>query len=86
MKPRRYTADEIDATALRPAGDGDWEVVLAGDVIGHVRHRYVGGRRQGWEATTVDLMRLSHRGDGTYARTRQAALVDLLLGLDIRPT
>jgi hypothetical protein len=84
MPRRRYTAEEINATVLRPAGEGSWEAVLAGEVIGRVQHRYAGGCRQGWEATTTSLMRLSHRGDGRYARTKQAALVDLLLGIDIR--
>jgi hypothetical protein len=84
MKRRRYTAEEINATELRPLGDGAWDVVLAGEAIGRVRHRYAGGgRRQGWEATTPNLMRVSHRGEGTYAKTRQAALVDLMLSLGI---
>ncbi|MFF5790358.1 hypothetical protein ACFY8P_35975 [Streptomyces sp. NPDC012693] len=84
MKRRRYTADEINATELRPLSDGVWDVVLVDESIGRVQHRYSGGgRRQGWEATTPNLIRVSHSGEGTYAKTRQAALVDLMLSLGI---
>ncbi|MFK4694211.1 hypothetical protein [Streptomyces pristinaespiralis] len=83
MKRRRYTAEEINATELRPLGNGAWDVVLVGEAIGRVRHRYAGGGRQGWEATTPNLIPVSHRGEGTYAKTRQAALVDLMLSLGI---
>jgi hypothetical protein len=82
---RRYTTEQINDIALRATSEGSWEAVLAGDVIGRVQHRYASGRRQGWEATTLDLMKLTHRGAGTYAKTRDAALLDLLRGLDIRP-
>ncbi|MFG2334887.1 hypothetical protein ACGFMM_35520 [Streptomyces sp. NPDC048604] len=84
MKRRRYTAEEINATELRPLGDGAWEAVLVGEAIGRVQHRYSGGgRRQGWEATTPNLTRVPHRGEGTYARTRQAALIDLMMSLGL---
>lgn len=85
---RRYTTEEINAATLEAApSEGEYDALLAGEVVGRVRHRYTGGgRRQGWEAITNSHIRLPHRGEGTYAKTKQAALVDLLLGLEVRAT
>lgn len=83
----RYTKAELDAYQLEAVrGDsGDiiaYRVLVAGDVLGSVERAPYGHR--GWIARDTHRRTQPHRGGtGRYAKTREHAVIDLLLGLDI---
>ncbi|MGW3473464.1 hypothetical protein ACWDKQ_34565 [Saccharopolyspora sp. NPDC000995] len=77
-----YTISEIDAHELRPLGEtGSYEVVIAGDVLGRISRS---ARPRGWQAyAAATTIPVPHSGRGRVAATRQQAVIDLLLHLNI---
>ncbi|MHA6801790.1 recombinase family protein [Bounagaea algeriensis] len=81
---RRYSTAELDAYQLEPVRTGgeltSYRVRVAGDVLGSIERAPAG--HHGWIARDEHRSIQPHRGDTRrYARTRQHAVVDLLLGL-----
>ena len=79
---RRYTDDELANYKLEPTPDtsGWYRVLIAGEHVGFVQRRYPSG----WQAVSPTLAVLAHRGPGGFAKSKPAAVADLVLGLDLR--
>lgn len=90
MSTRRYTSAELDAYELRPINDeatGErlgYHVLVGGDLLGRIEPSI---RPRGWQAyTAASTAPVRHVGAGRVAATRQAAVVDLLVALDVHAT
>jgi hypothetical protein len=79
---RHYDDADLNGYWLeRGVAPGTWHVVVAGDTLGTIRRR---PGKAGWTAYTPSGTPLPHRGSAGYARNRQEAVVDLILGLGMR--
>lgn len=85
-KPRSYTSAELDAYTLDPIrGDNGeiqhYNVIIAGDTLGTIE-RPLG--HNGWQARQLPSgIAVRHNGRGRYAKTRENAVLDLLIELGI---
>lgn len=81
---RRYSTTELENYQLEPVRTGGdltgYRVRVAGDMLGSIEHAPAG--QHGWLARDEHRSIQPHQGDTRrHARTRQHAVVDLLLGL-----
>jgi len=85
--PRRYTDAELNAYRLERVPDQirgrRWKVLVAGDVLGEISPAYTVRGSKGWQAKTTSGYQLRQH-DTRPAKTRQQAVIDLILHLGLR--